>query len=68
MSGLDLIEEFGLGKRSVLVTSRWEEKSIISRCEKAGIKILPKCTATFKNGEFLGLVTIKNGDRRSAIE
>ncbi len=46
-TGLDLIEELGLEKYSVLVTSRYEEESIKLRGKKLNLKILPKSLAGF---------------------
>ena len=46
-SGLDLIEELGLGNQSVLVTSRFEEILIRKRCSQLGVKLLPKGLAGF---------------------
>ena len=44
-SGLDLIEELSLAKQSILVTSRFEEFQVRSRCEKLGIGLIPKMMA-----------------------
>lgn len=41
-TGLDLIEENKLGDRAILVTSRYEEPQIRKRCEKLGIRLIPK--------------------------
>jgi hypothetical protein len=41
-TGLDLIEMTGIARHSILVTSRWDEKEVRRRCEKIGLKILPK--------------------------
>ncbi len=46
-NGLDLIESCGIARQAVLVTSRYDEPLIRSRCEKLGIKILPKSLAPF---------------------
>jgi len=46
-TGLDLIEELGLGKSAILVTSRYEEEHIRSRCAKLGVKLIPKGMAGF---------------------
>lgn len=46
-TGLDLIEDLGLGKCAVLVTSRYEEKDIQQRASRIGLKILPKSLAGF---------------------
>lgn len=41
-SGLDLVEELGIQNNSILITSRYEELAIRSRCERQGIKLIPK--------------------------
>ena len=46
-TGLDLIEELGIANSSILVTSRFEEENIIKRCEKIGLKLIPKPLAAF---------------------
>jgi anti-sigma regulatory factor (Ser/Thr protein kinase) len=46
-TGLDAIERLGLGRRSVLVTSRYEEPAIRQRCSKLRVKLLPKALAGF---------------------
>ncbi len=50
-TGLDIIEKYNGGAHAVLVTSRFEEASVRSRCAKLGVKLLPKGLA--------GLVPIK---------
>jgi len=47
MTGLDLIEELGLGKSAILVTSRYEEDQIRNRCAKLRVKLIPKGMAGF---------------------
>jgi signal transduction histidine kinase len=46
-SGLDLIEEFKIQNQSILVTSRYEENQILSRCDKLGLKLIPKSMSGF---------------------
>lgn len=46
-TGLDVIEELGIAKRSILVTSRYEEKAVRDRCERLGVKLIPKSMAGF---------------------
>jgi len=41
-NGIDLIADLGISKRSILVTSKWNDKNIIERCKSLNIKILPK--------------------------
>jgi signal transduction histidine kinase len=41
-SGLDLIESFGIEQHSILVTSRYEEPQVKERCERMGVKMIPK--------------------------
>ena len=46
-TGLDLIEELKIDKRSILVTSRFEEREIKTRCATRGIRMIPKSLAGF---------------------
>lgn len=46
-TGLDLIETLGIQHHSILVTSRFDEDPIRKRCEKTGIKLIPKGMAGF---------------------
>ncbi|MFZ4403763.1 MAG: ATP-binding protein [Pseudobdellovibrionaceae bacterium] len=53
-NGLDLIEDLGLPpQNTILVTSRYEELEIQSRCQTLGIKIIPKGMAPFVPIEIL---------------
>jgi signal transduction histidine kinase len=45
-TGLDLVEKYKLEKQAILVTSRFEEDSIQSRCAKLGVKLIPKGLAS----------------------
>ena len=51
-TGLDIIEQLGIAKHSILVTSRYEELKIRERCEIMGIQIIPKTMAGFVPIEF----------------
>lgn len=44
-NGLDVIEELNIIDRSYLVTSQFEDLGIRNRCEKIGLKIIPKIFA-----------------------
>ena len=44
-SGLDLIGDLGLNRRSVLVTSRFDDAEIIARCRATGVRQIPKMAA-----------------------
>jgi signal transduction histidine kinase len=46
-TGLDIIEELEIGAQSILVTSRYEEDKIRERCEKLGVRLIPKAMAGF---------------------
>ena len=46
-TGLDIVEELQLGRQSILVTSRYEEEKIRERCEKLGVRLIPKTMAGF---------------------
>ncbi|TBR21238.1 HAMP domain-containing histidine kinase [bacterium] len=41
-TGLSLAAELGIGERSVLVTSRYEEAGILDGCRKMGARMIPK--------------------------
>lgn len=41
-TGLDMIEELNLQNKSILVTSYFDVPAVRSRCEKIGLKIIPK--------------------------
>lgn len=42
ISGLDAIEQLGIGEQATLVTSRYEDPQVRGRCFKLGCRILPK--------------------------
>lgn len=42
LTGLDVLEMIGIGAQAILVTHLWEEDNIRHRCEKYGIRLLPK--------------------------
>lgn len=46
-TGLSLVEELGLGERSILVTSRFEEKNILAECRRLKVRMIPKGLAGF---------------------
>ncbi len=46
-TGLDLIESMRIGTQSILVTSRFEENGIRSRCKVAQTRLVPKGLAAF---------------------
>ncbi|MGZ3768637.1 MAG: sensor histidine kinase [Bdellovibrio sp.] len=47
LTGLSLIEKYKIGAKSILVTSRYDEKDIYERCEHLGARVLPKSMAGF---------------------
>jgi hypothetical protein len=47
VTGLDLIESLKIQGRSILVTSRYDEKALRERCDRLGIKLIPKSIAGF---------------------
>jgi len=47
VTGLDLIEDLGIQKQAVLVTSRFEETGIRKRCEIQKVKLIPKSMSAF---------------------
>jgi signal transduction histidine kinase len=46
-TGLDLIEILGIRKQSILITSRYEERKIRERCERIGVRLIPKTMSGF---------------------
>lgn len=46
-TGLDIIDELGIGKYSIIISSRYEEIKIREQCEKLGVKLIPKAMAGF---------------------
>lgn len=47
VSGLELVEEFGIGSSGVLVTSRFGEKRILDECLRLKVRMIPKGSAGF---------------------
>ena len=41
-TGLSLAKELGIGERTVLVTSRFDEPEILEECLKLGVRMIPK--------------------------
>lgn len=46
-TGLDLIESLELAPRAILVTSRYEDSELRTRCKNIGLPLLPKSLAGF---------------------
>jgi hypothetical protein len=46
-TGLEIIANLGIGSMSILITSRYEEPSIRAKCDKLGVRLLPKSMAGF---------------------
>ena len=44
-TGLDLIESLNLSSHAILVTSMSDDQNVIARCERIGIKLMPKSIA-----------------------
>ncbi len=42
LTGLQALEDLGCGENALLVTSHYEDPAIIERCQKLGIRLLPK--------------------------
>lgn len=47
MTGIDLIKELGIGNQSILVTSRYEEDKVREKCERLGVRLIPKAMSGF---------------------
>jgi signal transduction histidine kinase len=52
-NGLQMIEELKIGQQAILVTSRYEEIEIRNKCEKLGVKLLPKGMASYVPMEII---------------
>ena len=46
-SGLNIIEALAIQKQSILVTSSYEEKNVLDRCESLGVRLIPKSMSGF---------------------
>lgn len=46
-SGLELIEELGIGENSILVTSRYADQEVSRHAQRLGVPILPKALSGF---------------------
>lgn len=53
LTGLDAIEMLGMPKNAILVTSRSDEATLRERCQKLGVRILPKTMVPFAPVEVL---------------
>ena len=73
MNGLDLIEKLGLEKHAILVTNCVEDKELCERCEKMGVKIIPKPFVPYipilnsMKPQLSDLVFIDNDDLMRAV-
>jgi hypothetical protein len=56
-NGLDMIDEFKLNKKAILVTSCFEELTLRIRCENMGVKIIPK-----SNVPYIQITQLANED------
>jgi len=45
--GLDVIEKLGIGTKSILVTSHYEEDDVQKRCASLAVRLIPKLLAGF---------------------
>jgi signal transduction histidine kinase len=46
-TGLSLAEELGIGERTILVTSRYEESAVLEGCRRIKARLIPKALAGF---------------------
>lgn len=63
-NGLDLIEQLGLQQNAILVTSRYEEDNVRTRCAQLGVQLIPKALA----GSVPIRIVEKRPTQASAIE
>jgi signal transduction histidine kinase len=47
LTGLDLIEDLGIAKNAILVTSHYEDPAIKMRAQKINLRLIPKSIAAF---------------------
>lgn len=59
-NGLDIVESLGISAQTILVTSRYEEKTIRERCERNGIKLIPKPMCGFIPFELIAKSLVTN--------
>ncbi len=59
-TGLNLIEECDLQKKSILVTSRFEEEKIQERCLSLGVRLIPKGLASYIPINFKKIIPLEN--------
>lgn len=57
LTGIDFIIQNGLENQAVLVTSRFEEPEVLSKCEELGVRLLPKSLVTLVPIEIGDIVT-----------
>jgi len=62
ITGLDIIEDNGIAKYSVLTTSRYEDNNVRERCQKLGVKLLPKSLAGYIPINVLEDINVHNPD------
>ena len=46
-SGLDVIERLGIAQESILITSHYDEPSVLTRCLASKVRLIPKAIAGF---------------------
>ncbi|PIR26322.1 MAG: hypothetical protein COV43_02300 [Deltaproteobacteria bacterium CG11_big_fil_rev_8_21_14_0_20_42_23] len=46
-NGVQIVEELGVHKQTILVSSRYEEPEVREKCKELGIKLIPKSLAGF---------------------
>jgi signal transduction histidine kinase len=72
VNGIDLIREFNLEQRSILVTSHYEDFGLQQLCTKHQVKMLPKCIAHYigvRRGKSTSKVDVQLSlaERRNAL-
>lgn len=57
-NGLEIIRDLGIGKHTVLVTSRFEESDVLAGCKELGVRLIPKSQAGFVPIRMVKLVKV----------
>ena len=66
-TGLSLAEELNLYDKTILVTSRCEEKRIIDECKRLKVRMIPKGLADFVPIKIIDKAEVVGGNKKLAV-